>query len=113
MSAITNGISDEMIGELFRSLVLKAVEDADPQLLHEIFNGEREGSDERILAGLKQHNDQRHANLQGLIGTVTRAKRGLSSPRESNANTPRLPSGKPDYFAGSNSAVRDMFKRSK
>lgn len=109
--SITNGISDAMIGELFRSLVLKAVEDASPELLHDIFHGEREGSDGRILSGLKAHNDAKHANLQGLISNVSKAKRGLSSPRASNANTPRLPSGKPDFFAGSNAAVRDIFRK--
>lgn len=102
-------LSDEVIGELFRSLVLKALEDADPRFLHDVFHGQRDGSDERVLAGLKKHNDAKHANIQALIGMVGPAK-GQPVPQPTG-QTPRLPSGKPDVFAGTTRAANQIFSK--
>lgn len=110
MSAM-NGMSDELLGELFRSLVLKSLEDIDPSVLHAVFNGERGDQNESvILAGLRSHNDKRHKHLSGVANMMAKAQ---PAPAAAPDNVPRLPSGKKDIFGNASREVKALFRNKK
>ena len=110
MSGI-NSMSDELLGELFRSLVLKSLEDLDPTVLSSIFHGTRGDDNEAaILTGIRGHNDRKHQNLQSVAGLV---KRGQAAPVAPSGDVPRLPSGRKDIFGSASREVKQLFKNKK
>jgi hypothetical protein len=61
-------MANNLTSEVHRMMMLHALQNAHPSLVREIFAANPDN--ERVLAGLKQHNDALHSGLRRVVETA-------------------------------------------
>ena len=95
----------DLTSETHRAMLLRALENAHPSLLREIFSSSP--NEDRVLAGLKTHNDKLHDRLRQVAEVAPESNESSNVP----ALQPRRKAdGRADSFGNATSQVTDLFR---